>query len=125
MSTAPDALSTTLQMLTALAIVVGGLLVAFYLMKRFLKRDAGGSPNSLIRVIANQYIGVKKNIALVEVPGTVLVLGISHDRINLLTKIEDQGVLDSIKKNTSRLTPSFTDHLQRLTTRIKPAKNSE
>lgn len=125
MSTAPDAISTTLQMLTALAIVVGGLLVAFYLMKRFLKRDAGGSANSLIRVIANQYIGVKKNIALVEVPGTVLVLGISSDRISLLTKIEDQSVLDGIKKNASRLTPSFTDHLQRLTTRIKQAKSRE
>ena len=125
MTTAPDALSTTLQMLTALAIVVGGLLVAFYLMKRFLKRDAGGASNALIRVVANQYIGVKKNIALVEVPGTALVLGISSDRINLLAKIEDQNVLDVIKKDAHRLTPSFADHLQRLTTRIKQAKNSE
>jgi flagellar biosynthetic protein FliO len=125
MTTAPDALSTTLQMLTALAIVVGGLLVAFYLMKRFFNRDAGGSRNALIRVIASQYIGVKKNIALVEVPGTVLVLGISSDRISLLTKIEDQSVLDGIKDITPRLTPSFADHLQRLTTRIKQAKNSE
>ena len=125
MSPAPDALSTTLQMLTALAIVVGGLLVAFYFMKRFLNRDAGGSRKALIRVIASQYIGVKKNIALVEVPGTVLVLGVSSDRINLLTKIEDQSVLDGIKEKTPRLTPSFSDHLQRLTTRIKQAKNSE
>jgi len=98
MSTAPDALSITLQMLTALAIVVGGLLVAFYLMKRFLKRDAGGSSQALIRVVANQYIGAKKNIALVEVPGTVLVVGITSDRISLLTKIEDQSVLDGISR---------------------------
>ena len=125
MSTAPDALSTTLQMLTALATVLGGLLVVVYLMKRFLKRDAGGSANSLIRVIATQYIGVKKNITLVEVPGTVLVLGISSDRISLLTKIEDQSVLDSIKEKTPGLTPSFADHLQRLTTRIKQVKNSD
>ena len=125
MSTAPDAISTTLQMLTALAIVVGGLLVVFYLMKRFLNREAGGSGNSLIRVIASQYIGVKKNIALVEVPGTVLVLGVSNDKISLLTKIEDQNILDSLKEKSPRLTPSFSDHLQRLTTRIKQAKNSE
>jgi len=125
MSTAPDALSITLQMLTALAIVVGGLLVAFYLMKRFLKRDAGGASNALIRVVANQYIGVKKNIALVEVPGTVLVVGITSDRISLLTKIEDQSVLDGIKETAPRLAPSFAEHLQRLTTRIKQAKNSE
>lgn len=123
MTTAPDPLATTLQMLTALAVVVGALLVAFYAMKRFLKRDVGGSGNSLIRVIANQYIGVKKNIALVEVPGAILVLGISNDRINLLTKIEDQGVLDGIKENTPRQAVSFADHLQRLTTRFKQVKS--
>ena len=125
MNMAPDALSTTLQMLTALAIVLGGLLVVFYLMKRFLKRDVGESGNPLIRVIASQYIGIKKNIALVEVPGAVLVVGVSNDNIALLTKIEDPGVLDGIKQETSRITPSFSDHLQRLTTRFKPAKNNK
>jgi flagellar protein FliO/FliZ len=125
MSTAPDAISTTLQMLMALAIVLGGLLVVFYLMKRFLRRDAGGPGNPLIRVLASQYLGIKKNIALVEVPGTVLVLGISNDNIRLLTKIEDQGALDAIRQETSRLTPSFSDHLQRLTTRFKPTNSDD
>ncbi len=125
MNTAPDAISTTLQMLTALAIVLGGLLVVFYLMKRFLRRDSGGPGNPLIRVVASQYIGVKKNIALVEVPGTVLVLGISNDNISLLTKIEDQSVLDAIRQETSRPTQSFSDHLQRLTTRFKHTKNED
>jgi len=125
MNPAPDAISTTLQMLTALAIVLGGLLVVFYLLKRFLRRDAGGPGNPLIRVIASQYIGVKKNIALVEVPGTVLVLGVSNDNISLLTKIEDQSVVDAIRLKSSRLTPSFSDHLQRLTTRFKHTKNND
>ena len=125
MTPAPDPISTTLQMLTALAVVIGALLVAFYVLKRFLKREAGGSGNPLIRVIANQYIGIKKNIALVEVPGTVLVLGISNDRISLLTKIEDQRVLDGIKDSKSQHALSFSDHLQRLTTRFKPEKDGE
>ena len=125
MNPAPDALSTTLQMLTALAIVLGGLLVVFYLLKRFLRRDAGEPGNPLIRVIASQYIGVKKNIALVEIPGTVLVLGVSNDNISLLTTIEDQSVVDAIRQKSSRLTPSFSDHLQRLTTRFKQTKNDD
>jgi flagellar biogenesis protein FliO len=61
----------------------------------------------------------------VEVPGAVLVLGVSNDTIALLTKIEDPGVLDGIKQETSRITPSFSDHLQRLTTRFKQAKNNK
>jgi flagellar protein FliO/FliZ len=122
---APDAISTTVQMLMALAIVLGGLFVVFYFVKRFLKRDVSGSGDPLIRVIANRYIGVKKNIALVEVPGAVLVLGVSNDNISLLSKIEDPVVLDGIKQETSRMTPSFADHLQRLTTRFKQTKNIE
>jgi flagellar protein FliO/FliZ len=125
MNTAPDALSTALQMFTALGIVLGGLLVVFYFMKRFLKRDKGGSNQQLIRVVASQYVGIKKNIALVEVPGAVLVVGISNDNISMLTKIEDKIVIDGIRQERSRITPSFTDHLQRLTARIKQAKNSE
>ncbi|MEJ2284415.1 MAG: flagellar biosynthetic protein FliO [Desulfobacterales bacterium] len=123
MTTAPDALSSTLQMLTALAVVLGGLFIVFYFLKRFMKRNVGGQGTPLIRVIANQYIGVKKNIALIEVPGTVLVVGISNDRINLLTQIEDQDVLDRIKEESSHMTPSFADQLQRLTTRFKQTKN--
>ena len=125
MNTAPDALTTTLQMVTALGIVLGVLLVVYYFMKRFLKRDRGGSNQQLIRVVANQYVGIKKNIALVEVPGAVLVVGISNENISMLTKIEDKIVIDSIRQERSRITPSFTDHLQRLTARIKQAKNSE
>lgn len=125
MNTAPDLVSTALQMLTALGIVLGGLLVVFYLIKRFFKRDAGGSKEQLIRVVASQYIGIKKNIALVEVPGAILVVGVSNENISLLTKIEDKIVLDGIRQETSRLTPSFVDHLQRLTAKVKQAKNSK
>lgn len=125
MNTAPDILATAFQMLTALAIVLGGLLVVFYFMKRFFKRDIGGSKEQLIKVIASQYIGIKKNIALIEVPGSVLVVGVSNDNISLLTKIEDKVVLDAIRQEHVSMTPSFSDHLQRLTGRLKQAKNRE
>jgi len=63
MITAPNILSNALQMLTALGVVLGGLLIVFYFMKRFLKRDVGGSKEQLIKVIASQYVGIKKNIS--------------------------------------------------------------
>ena len=125
MNTAPEVISTALQMFTALGIVLGGLLVVFYLMKRFLKKDVGSSKERLIRVVASQYIGIKKNIALVEVPGAILVLGVSNDSISLLTKIDDNSVLEGIRQETNRITPSFSDHLQRLTAKFKQAKNGE
>ena len=125
MNSTPDVVSTALQMLTALGIVLGGLIFVFYLMKRFLKRDIGGSKEQLIKVVANQYIGVKKNIALVEVPGSILVVGVSNDSISLLSKIEDTVVLDAIRQEGTRTASTFSDHMQRLTARFKQAKSSE
>ena len=125
MITAPNMLSTAMQMLTALGVVLGGLIVVFYFMKRFLKRDVGGSNEALIKVIASQYIGIKKNISLVEIPGSILVVGVSNDNISMLTKIEDKVVLDDLRQENSRIAPSFSDQLQRLTGRFKLAKSSD
>ena len=125
MNSTPDMLSGAFQMLAALGIVLGGLLVVFYLMKRYMKRDAGGANGQLIKVIASQYIGIKKNIALVRVPGTILVVGISNDRISLLTKIEDQAILEAIQQEGAGVSPSFSDHLQRLTARFRSANTGK
>ena len=124
MNTAPNFVSTAIQMLTALGIVLGGVLIVFYVMRRFLKRDVGGSKEQLIKVISSQYIGIKKNISLVQIPGSILVVGISNDNISLLTKIEDKVVLDGLCQESSRMIPSFSEHLQRLTDRFKHGKNS-
>jgi len=123
MNSSPDVVSGAFQMLAALGIVLGGLLLVFYFMKRYLKRDVGGSSGQLIQVIASQYIGIKKNIALVKVPGTILVVGVSNDNISMLTKIEDKEIIEAIQQEASGISPSFSDHLQRLTARFKSAKN--
>ena len=125
MTSSPDMVSGAFQMLTALGIVLGGLLLIFYFMKRYLRRDVGGSSGQLIQVIASQYIGVKKSIALVKVPGTILVIGVSNDNISMLTKIEDQANIEAIQQEASGMSPSFSDHLQRLTARFKSAKTGQ
>ena len=42
-------------------------------------------------------MGVKKSVTMVEVPGAVLVLGVTNDHIRLLTKIEDESLLDQFQ----------------------------
>ena len=123
MNTTPEIVSTAFRMLAALGLVLGGLLVCVYFIKRFLKKDVGGSKEQLIKVIASQYIGIKKNISLIEIPGSILVVGVSSDNISLLTKIEDEIVLDGLRQEKSRIAPSFSDHLQRLAGRFKQARN--
>jgi len=119
MNATPDMLATAFKMLAALALVLGGLGLFFYFAKRVMRKDIGASGGELIRVLASQYIGFKKNISLVEVPGSILVVGISGDSICLLTKIEDKTVLDQIHdRGIGRIPPSFSDQLNKITSRF-------
>ena len=78
-----------------------------------------------MRVVASQPIGLKKAVILVEVPGCVLALGISGDRIQLLTRIDDPQALSRIRTQESPPAPSFCDHLTRLTSRRKAGDHEE
>jgi len=126
MNATPDMLATTLKMLAALALVLAGLGLFFYFSKRVMRKDIAAPGGKMIRVLASQYIGLKKNISLVEIPGAILVVGIAGDTIRLLTKIDDKTILDQIHDpGTGRITPSFSDHLNKITRRFTVSKNDQ
>jgi flagellar biosynthetic protein FliO len=120
----PDFFASALKMLAALGIVLGGMFVTMYLAKRYLRRDVSGAKQRLIRVLASQYIGVKKQIALVEVPGTVLVLGVTNDNIRLLTELKEG---DLPKGSQGGVEPaadgSFASQLAKFTAKFKNFKS--
>ena len=58
----PDLLSTTIKMFAALSVVLGGLLLLFYISKRLLRKGIRGPKQNLIKILANNYIGVNKSI---------------------------------------------------------------
>lgn len=124
MSIYPDIIPTAIKMLTALGVVLGGILLVYYFAKRILKRQVGNSKGKMIRVLESSYIGVKKNISLVEIPGAILVLGITNDNISLLSKIENQETIDGYKKveNKKELL-SFSDRLHQISSKLKGMKS--
>jgi len=126
MNNHPDLISTSLKMLIVLTILVGGLLITFYYTKRKIGKQIGGSKGKLVRVLGNTYIGVKKQISLVEIPGAVLVLGLSGDNISLLAKIDDDKILGNIKSfEEVKGLSSFSDQLQKLSSRFKGQSNNK
>ena len=126
MNTTPDMLATSFKMLAALALVLGGLGIFFYITKRVMRKDLGSSGGQMIRVLASQYIGLKKNISLVQIPGAILVVGIAGDSIRLLTKIEDKTILDQIHdRGSGRIPPSFSDQLNKITSRFIGHRNDQ
>ena len=93
----PNFFYTSLKMLGILIVLTGGLYACLQLVKRLL--NAAGSDrktDQLIRVLNVRSIGIKKQIALVEIPGAVLVIGMTGDRIQLLDKIVDAEILNRI-----------------------------
>jgi flagellar biogenesis protein FliO len=126
MNTSPDMITIAMKMFVALGVVLGGLLVAFYFTRRVSKLQTSGNKETLIRVLANKFIGVKKNICVVEIPGALLILGITSNNIALLTKIEDDAILEKIRQDQSaQRTPSFSEHLNKITSRFKSYKNGQ
>ena len=125
MTVPPDFTSSALNMLVALIIVLIGLGALFYLVRRFLNRGMAGPANQPVRVLANHYVGVKKSISLVEVPGSVLVVGITSDRMSLLDKINDPVLLDQIRSKDTQETIGFSDQLTKLTERFKTLNRNQ
>jgi flagellar protein FliO/FliZ len=83
----PNLLAAGIQMFGALALLIGVLLLAIYLMRRLAganSRRYGGQ--ELIRIAATKALAPKKYLALVEVGDTMLTLGITSEHITCLDK---------------------------------------
>lgn len=120
MNAYPEILPSLLQMLASLVVVLGGLLLTLWFFKRFVQARAGSVNNRLIRVLASSTIGLKKTITLVDVPGAILILGVTGDRISLLARIEDPETMRKIRGEiqTKPVIP-FTEQLQFFSGRLK------
>jgi flagellar protein FliO/FliZ len=126
MNSSPEMLATAFKMLAALALVLGGMGIFFYFTKRVMRKDGSSSGGRMIRVLASQYIGLKKAISIVEIPGALLVVGVTADSIRLLTKIEDKTILDQIRDQRAGQPPaSFADHLNKIARRFSVHKNEQ
>ncbi|MEK7703272.1 MAG: flagellar biosynthetic protein FliO [Nitrospirota bacterium] len=84
-----------LKMGGALLVVLGAIATTAYLGKRFVL-PRFGLKNSPIQILAVSYLGQKKEIALIEVGGTFLVVGITPNQISLLTQMEKFSLTPSL-----------------------------
>ena len=113
MNAAPDMVVAGLKMLAAL----GGVLALILVLLHGLRKMSGGRGIGFgakhIQLLERYHLGVKKSIALVRVPGRVLVLGISADRIDLLDKLDENlGDFAKVEKETSSFAPLLDARLR-------------
>jgi len=85
-----DLTGAIVKMLAALALVLAVLVGLYWLLRRFLPGQAPGASGGAMRLIGRLPLGPKKGVALVEVAGRVLVLGLGEQNVTLLATIDDQ-----------------------------------
>jgi flagellar protein FliO/FliZ len=80
--------SSFLQMIAALSIVIGLILLAKYFSARLMSGAPGAMSSRHIRIIETRHLSPKKSLMLVEVGGEYLLLASSEEGINLLKKVD-------------------------------------
>jgi len=92
-SAVPDLWISILQTGGMLLIVLGILVAALYLMKRFMHGRGAYGARGAVQVLASYYIGPKQRVVVIDVMGEKLVVGVTPQSINCLGKISgDAGV---------------------------------
>lgn len=97
MMSQPDLWGTGLKAFAMLCIVVAILILVLFLMKRFFYLKDGSSHKHLIKILSSHHVAPKERIALIDVVGEKIVIGITPENITFLTKIEKSEALDRIE----------------------------
>jgi flagellar protein FliO/FliZ len=98
-----DLWGAALKALAMLSIVVAILILILFLIKRFLYLNEGSSQGQLIKLLSSYHMAPKERIALIDVAGEKMVIGITPESITCLAKIEKPETLAQIE--------SLQDHL--------------
>jgi flagellar protein FliO/FliZ len=115
MNGTPDMFTAALQMIASLGVVLAAILLLLYGIRKLTNRRMVAAGGKRIEVLESHYLGVKKTISMVRVPGKVLVLGISGDRINLLDTLDEDIVRqETPPAATTSFGPMLSDRLKKI-----------
>ena len=123
MNATPDLTMTAIKMVFALFVVLIIVIALYYVAKRFIQTPISNSDIDTIKIISNKYLGVKKSLCLVEVPGALLLLGVTNDKISCLTKIEDKEIINDYRSENKTEHQPFASHLQKISSKYFKKKS--
>jgi flagellar protein FliO/FliZ len=115
-----------LQTLAALAVVVGLILLFYYVSNRWLRGTLPvGSTQKYIRIIESRFLAPKKSLVLVEVGGEYLLMASSGDGLQFIKQIDMLEEIEVIDSNMlGKFVPeNFQNKIIDLVSRL-PKKNN-
>ncbi len=94
----PELWGTMLRSFSMLLVVLAILLLVLWLIRRYSSLQGAGGQQGIIRMVASMYVAPKERIALVDVLGEKLLIGITAQQISFLARIEDDKDLCGSQK---------------------------
>ncbi len=77
----------------ALVLILGLMLLMARLFRKLGTGIGAMGQNALINVLETRVLGPKKQVSVIEVGGEVLVLGVTDQQINLISRLDDPSRL--------------------------------
>lgn len=85
------------QWIKALGLVLIVIIVGIFLLRKKLGMKTGLTGRKrYIHVVESVSLGAKKSVHLIKVPGKVLLIGVTNERIQSLSEITEKDIVDSI-----------------------------
>ncbi len=114
------------KVFSALAVVVGLMLVLLNWVRKLGLGKVSGKPGSMIRVLDTKMIAPKKYVAVLQVPGERIVVGVTDQQINLLTTLGESGDVDEESAPQQSTGPAtFSNMLRSAESLLSNKKKSE
>ena len=87
--------------LKSIGLILIVTVVALYFLRGKLGIKTGmGKRKRYLSVVDSVPLGSKKYIHLIKIPGKILVVGVTHEKIQTLSEITDKEMVDSINTET-------------------------
>lgn len=77
----------------ALLLILGLMLLLARLFRKFSAGIGGLGQGALINILETKMLGPKKQVSVIEIGGEVLVLGVTEQQINLISRLDDPSRL--------------------------------
>ncbi len=112
------------KVIGSLSVVVGLMILLIYFIKKSGITQGISTQGSLIKVLETKMVAPKKYIAIVEVAGKCLALGVTEQNINLLTNLDDSVSEQMKTEGTDKPSTSFAKLLNNVKASMKKKDNA-
>jgi flagellar biogenesis protein FliO len=110
----PNLLSTLLQVVFYLALIVGLIILTVWGVKFIWEKQGWGNlaePGKPIKVLTTTYLAPRKVIHLVEVGNRLLVVGVGNEEIHCLDVITEKSEVEELRQATQQGFPKIFNRI--------------